>query len=233
MSKVYETLRRQERSRLTPMTGVLQERPRLSTSKRRQLEALYQSLDSSLSSAGRAVAFTASRTGEGTTTIVQQFATFLISTFKAALLIVDANPNQAIANGWNGGPAPLAELVRALPSNGGPPAQRHSMRVASLPPDVVNILARGNNAAELVDMVRLRAHFDYILFDVPAISTHPAAVSIGRHVDGVVIIVEAERTRWPVVANTKQAYQAVGANVLGVVLNKRRFYIPNWIYKQL
>jgi hypothetical protein len=232
MSKLYETLQPAERIRL-PMTGVAQGRPRLSTSTRRQLETLYQSLESSLSSAGRAVAFTASRTGEGTTTIVQQFAAFLISTFKPALLIVDANPNQAVAKGWDGGLTSLAELVRALPSNGGPRAKRQSISIASLPPDVINILATGNDAAELVDMARLRARFDYILFDVPAISTHPAAVSIGRHVDGVVIIVEAERTRWPVVVNTKRAYQSVGAEVLGVVLNKRRFYIPSWIYKKL
>jgi Mrp family chromosome partitioning ATPase len=52
-------------------------------------------------------------------------------------------------------------------------------------------------------------------------------------VDGVVLVVEAEKTRWQVVENLKEKIQNVGGNIIGVVFNKRRFYIPEALYKRL
>jgi len=45
--------------------------------------------------------------------------------------------------------------------------------------------------------------------------------------------VEAERSRWEVVQRTKELLVKSNANVLGVVINKRRFYIPKWLYRTL
>jgi Mrp family chromosome partitioning ATPase len=230
MSKLDEVLPQQRVAHLAPTSAVRQGPPRVSTPMRRQLEALYQSLDSSLPGAGKLVGFAASRTGEGTTTIVREFAGFLASTFNAAVLIVDANPNRAVAGRWDADAASLAGLVRALRTRGSPPVKRPGISIVSLLRDMLNMPAGRDDPAELAV---LRAYFDYVLFDVPALAVNPSAVSIGGQVDGVVIVVEAERTRWPVVENTKRAYEAAGANVLGVVLNKRRFYIPSRIYTQL
>jgi len=52
-------------------------------------------------------------------------------------------------------------------------------------------------------------------------------------VDGVVVVVEAEKTRWQVVENLKQKIENRGGNILGIVFNKRRFYIPDSIYRKL
>jgi hypothetical protein len=79
----------------------------------------------------------------------------------------------------------------------------------------------------------LREHFDYVLFDAPALGSSATAVSLARHVDGVVIVIDSERTRWPVVENTKKAYESTGAKVLGVILNKRDFLHTEWVYKWL
>ena len=46
-------------------------------------------------------------------------------------------------------------------------------------------------------------------------------------------MIEANRARVPVVANLVANLQAVHANVLGTVLNKRRFYLPSLIYRWL
>jgi len=45
--------------------------------------------------------------------------------------------------------------------------------------------------------------------------------------------VEAERTRWEVAENARKSIKSGNGNVLGVVLNKRRYHIPNWLYKRL
>ena len=52
-------------------------------------------------------------------------------------------------------------------------------------------------------------------------------------VDGVILVVEAEKTRWQVALNVKEKILQHGGNLLGVVFNKRQFYIPNFIYKYL
>jgi Mrp family chromosome partitioning ATPase len=52
-------------------------------------------------------------------------------------------------------------------------------------------------------------------------------------VDGVVLVVEADKTRWPVAQSVKERIIQHGGNVLGMVLNKRRYYIPGFIYNRL
>ena len=51
--------------------------------------------------------------------------------------------------------------------------------------------------------------------------------------DGVVIVIEAGKTREQVAVRAKKELEEAGGKVLGVVLNKRKFYIPEWIYKRL
>jgi Mrp family chromosome partitioning ATPase len=83
----------------------------------------------------------------------------------------------------------------------------------------------------LMDM--LRAQFDLVVIDSSPLSQSPDGLAIAPHVDGVLLVVEAENTRWRVVENTKNRLKACGANVLGVVFNKRRLHIPSFIYKRL
>ena len=58
-------------------------------------------------------------------------------------------------------------------------------------------------------------------------------LAVASKVDGVILVVEAEKTRWQTVRKVKDSISRVGGNILGVVLNKRRYYIPQSIYKHL
>ena len=49
--------------------------------------------------------------------------------------------------------------------------------------------------------------------------------------DAVLLVVRAESTRMPVVENLRDRLISYGAPLAGLVLNQRRFYIPNWIYR--
>jgi len=51
--------------------------------------------------------------------------------------------------------------------------------------------------------------------------------------DGVILVVEAERLRREVVQRSMAILEDTGANVLGVVLNKRKYPIPGMFYKYL
>ena len=79
----------------------------------------------------------------------------------------------------------------------------------------------------------LKEQFDLIVIDsAPALSTADG-LCISSSVDGVVLVMEAENTRWPVAEEAKDRITVHGGNLLGIVLNKRQYYIPDFIYKHL
>jgi Mrp family chromosome partitioning ATPase len=79
----------------------------------------------------------------------------------------------------------------------------------------------------------LMARFDYVVFDGDSLLTSSNASMIVKHFDGVVLVVECERTKWEVLRLAREKVQNVGGNVLGVVLNKRRYYIPRGLYGKI
>lgn len=74
-----------------------------------------------------------------------------------------------------------------------------------------------------------KSSFDLTIVESPALSISTTGLSIARHADAVILIVEAENTRWPELMSAKENIVKVGGNLLGVVLNKRRHYIPPWL----
>jgi Mrp family chromosome partitioning ATPase len=79
----------------------------------------------------------------------------------------------------------------------------------------------------------LRSRFDMVLVDCPSMADSTIAARIASISDGVVLIVDAGKVRWQVIKNQIREIQANRGSVLGVVLNKRKFYIPEFIYKRL
>ena len=65
----------------------------------------------------------------------------------------------------------------------------------------------------------VRQEFDYILVDVPpmGVVSDPAIVAIQG--DGVLLVLDAQNTRKGSVSQTMRSLEAVGANVLGTVMN--------------
>ena len=79
----------------------------------------------------------------------------------------------------------------------------------------------------------LRKNFDLILVDTAAANESSDSIALPRKVDGVVMIVEAEKTRWQVARDVKEGIEKQGGRILGVVLNGRRHHIPERIYYRL
>lgn len=82
-------------------------------------------------------------------------------------------------------------------------------------------------------LTKMRARFDYVILDAPPVTIFSDAQVIGRQVDGVILILQCGKTRRQVALKAKREIEAAGGNFLGVVLNKRKFYIPNWMYRRL
>jgi polysaccharide biosynthesis transport protein len=78
----------------------------------------------------------------------------------------------------------------------------------------------------------LRKEFDYTLVDAPPLSRYADAVALGQLADGLVLVLEANSTRREVAQSVAANLQAAKVRVLGAVLNKRTFPIPEALYRR-
>ena len=76
-----------------------------------------------------------------------------------------------------------------------------------------------------------RAQFTLIIVDCPPIMRAPDSAVLCGLADGTILVVEADRTRVPVVQRARETLATAGANILGVVLNKRDDLIPSFLYR--
>jgi Mrp family chromosome partitioning ATPase len=79
----------------------------------------------------------------------------------------------------------------------------------------------------------LREAVNFTIVDSPASSRSIDGIAVSTMMDAVVLVVEAESTRVPVIEDLRDRLRARGAHLAGVVFNKRSFYIPEPIYRLL
>lgn len=104
----------------------------------------------------------------------------------------------------------------------------------------IMILPNGDSRLTLFDITRaqpfvqrlasLKGKFDYVIWDGSAVFSSSDASIVASLFDGVLLVVECERTRWEVVQDAKERLTKAGGKILGVALNRRRYYIPKAIY---
>lgn len=82
-------------------------------------------------------------------------------------------------------------------------------------------------------MDKLRDQFEYVLIDAPPVIGHPETLALSKLTDGVLFIIKAGQTRWEVLEEAKQQLANAGVKVLGVVLNERKYFIPQGIYRRI
>ncbi|MFZ0431242.1 MAG: CpsD/CapB family tyrosine-protein kinase [Candidatus Acidiferrales bacterium] len=82
-------------------------------------------------------------------------------------------------------------------------------------------------------MADLRSEFDHILIDTPALSAYHDAILLGQAADGVVLVVGSHSTRREPARIAKEGLEAANLPVLGAVLNRRTFPIPEKLYRKL
>jgi|WetSurSiteA1Bulk_404760.scaffolds.fasta_scaffold38098_2 protein-tyrosine kinase len=87
---------------------------------------------------------------------------------------------------------------------------------------------------KLQDLIgSLKKDFDYVIVDGQSVSGSSDVSIISKYFDGIVFVVECEKTRWEVLQQSKEKIKGVGGKILGVVLNKRIYYIPEKLYGKI
>ena len=86
-----------------------------------------------------------------------------------------------------------------------------------IPPDPSELLS-SKRMADVITTLRQEA--DIVIFDTPPALVVTDASALSTRADGVLLVVQAGRTRRTAAKQAKEALVAVGANIVGVVLNR-------------
>jgi Mrp family chromosome partitioning ATPase len=92
-----------------------------------------------------------------------------------------------------------------------------------------------NNDAEhfRTRFAELREEFDYILISAPPLSRQAESTLMGQLADGIVMIVEANKTRRDSLLQAQEDLETTQVTLLGAVLDQRTFPIPKFLYRWL
>jgi capsular exopolysaccharide synthesis family protein len=236
MSKIYEAMKLSkddEGSDFSPLdeapiAELAQEIPSI-----KEYHRLIQGLSSS-SGAFQVVLIISSVEGEGASTVARNVAKMLSQ--KGPILLLDANlrsPSQHVAfgveisPGFNDVANQNTDLEKAV-RNGFTPGL--SLMTSGELRDDPPLLSSG---ALVEAMDALRSRFDWIIIDGPPATVYPEVVSLAGLADCAVLVVQAERTRWEVADQARRILEESGLHILGAVLNRRKFHIPNSLYKRI
>jgi capsular exopolysaccharide synthesis family protein len=209
---------------------------------RRPLEAAYERIIQRLFAYRRSpresvILVTSAVAGEGTSTVARNVALALAQHRAERVLLIDANlrtPSQHRAfkmdmtEGLGDvllGPTTLTSAVQEdvapglslLPAGQSVASPAQLLTVASLHSVIMALLSL----------------YDWIIIDSPPATSYPDVATIAAAAGGAILVVEAEETRLEVVEEAKRVLETSGVDLLGAVLNKRRYHIPNLIYKRL
>lgn len=175
---------------------------------------------------GRVVAFIASGAGEGTSTLAASYAHTAATRLNRRVLLLGAHSDSFTRKGV------FEAIVSGLSIE--PALERHAMGywtgslLSAASDDSGWALAGRADVWEA-----MRNGFDEIVLDMPSSSTSRIGVMLASYCDGVIVVLEAEKTRAPVVEALVGSLQAVRANLLGTVMNKRNFHVPDALYRRL
>jgi len=82
-------------------------------------------------------------------------------------------------------------------------------------------------------LAELRQEFDHVLIDTPAVHSYGDAILLAQPTDGVVLVVGSNSTRREPARIAKESFEEARIPILGAVLNKRTFPIPEVLYRKL
>jgi len=163
-------------------------------------------------------AFTAVSPGEGVTTVVQSLARELARHTGERVLIAPSGSLNRIVS------ADSRELDRRVVPV--------SSMVWTVPgPELIGSSA--NSLGQAGGFHSLDGKFGYLLIDCPSLRRSSEALYLSKHIDGVVLVVAAGETRKDHIEQARKLIKVSASTLLGFVLNKRTYPVPNFIYKRI
>jgi capsular exopolysaccharide synthesis family protein len=204
----------------------------------RELGIMRNLVESQLPShTSRSLLVTSATPEEGVSTITANFAKALSDDPLLNVIVVDANPVQAIQHELFGlenkagfvefsrGDAKLEDVIQNT--------QRKNLCVITSGVVAGGMFQLAGTERVTAFVKSLRTLYHYILFDAPPVLSYPESSVLGSHVDGVLLVVRALNTRREAVARARDTLTKSGCSIVGVVLNRYKYSIPEFIYRRV
>jgi capsular exopolysaccharide synthesis family protein len=238
MSRFYAALRKVEReARGAPPGEVWRAAPDIRWDLPRGGHVEYQKLRIWLTNAaarGQAVQtmmVVSCHASTGSTTTAALLAATLAEGQKLRVLVVDGNfrtPavkfvfNVTSRTGFNEVISDGVSLEAGIQKTGRPNLSVLTTGKASVWPGQV---FEGKAVEEMI--TRLKASFDFIIFDAAPVLEFPDAYGLAPKVDSILLVVAAERTSIGDAQTAKRNLEMAGGRLIGAVLNRQRDYAPH------
>ncbi|MHC8306203.1 CpsD/CapB family tyrosine-protein kinase [Pseudomonas sp. PB3P13] len=187
----------------------------------------------------RILFLTAANPGAGTTTSALALASQLAQMSSGEVLLVDAshsttNLSQLLGLTKERG---LRDLL--FNTQNPPLLQDCVVNVSSLP---FHVMPNGRfvpgtehltpeRLSPLLD--QLGSQYRFVVIDGDAVYSAADTLVISTQVDGVILVVRSEDTRWEVAQAAALRLTQAGAKLVGSVFNRRKYYMPKWLYNNL
>ena len=182
----------------------------------------------------KTILITAVASGDGTSTTAVNFATVLAKDYQSNVLLVDVNLRSPS----------LHSVFRIDHVNGLSDVVMRDGRGASpvkVGPGNLYLMPHGRNHSEPVNLFQsngfehllkgMRESYDFVVLDAPPVLDFAECRVLCAKVDGVVLVIESGKTNRQVAYSAKRQLEDAGGRLLGVVLNKKKNYIPEFIYR--
>ena len=105
----------------------------------------------------------------------------------------------------------------------------------------LSVIPAGKQLANPTDMLdsdkmkdflaRVKNQYDYVLFDAPPVIPVSDTTTLAIHSDGIILIVEAEKTRMPTLSSALELLEKANINIIGLILNKLRGVSSEYRYR--
>lgn len=185
----------------------------------------------------RVVTFAGIEEGAGCTWLCAHIADILASQGMGSACLVDANmrkpsmgnlfgvsSGQGLSDALLGG-GPIREFAKPIMGE-----KLWLLSSGSCASDKAESAGVLNSEAMKARVMELRNEFDYVLIDAAPMSTNAEGVLLGQLADGLVLVLEANSTRREAAVRVTETLRTSNVRVLGAVLNKRTFPIPQFVY---
>ena len=205
---------------------------------RDQLEKLKSSiLLRNTSQNTRTILFASYNRGEGTSTVAVNFAESLAQDRNSKIVLVDGNTRNPCLHRFfdldnTVGFSDL--LIKKLEIS-------EIVRISTTPN--LFLIPSGKITYHLSQVLdnsqfknfldKVKEQYDFIIFDASPIGKYYDSIVLASQIDGVILVVQAEKTHWYNIKRAKQMLEDKRIPILGVVLNRRKYYIPRFIFERL
>ena len=204
-----------------------------------EMVVLYQSINALRSGTqkNKVIQFMGSGEKEGTSTIVGELARITALKYGKSVLLLDADlrkPDQQ--------PFFNIKLEHSLEEtiHEGDPVDKALYQIADSSLFLSQLFKDSGSTGQFLTpsgigdlLEKLRKRFDFIFIDSPPAAVFSIGLATSASVNGVVLVVEAEKTNLQKVKDITDKIIKNGGKILGVVFNKQRYHIPKFIYKRL